>query len=140
MPRKLPVCHLCWQWNLLLAGAALLWGLTLGSSAASAQQPTAPVANAANASADKEQCSQGLGDGTTSKGGSDGHCDQTSESETAPPAYKLLRYEEDYSFLKDPSRRTDFWDPIKYIPLWERDDWHLSFGGEIRERYEIYHN
>src|SRR5438128_1601680 len=35
----------------------------------------------------------------------------------APPAYKLLRYEEDYSYLKDPTRRTDFWDPIKYMPL-----------------------
>jgi len=51
-----------------------------------------------------------------------------------PPAYKLLRYEEDYSYLKDPSCRTDFWDPIKYIPLWRHDDWYVSFGGEVRER------
>jgi hypothetical protein len=39
------------------------------------------------------------------------------------PAYKPLRYEEDYSYLKDPSRRTDFWDAIKYIPLGSREGW-----------------
>jgi hypothetical protein len=59
---------------------------------------------------------------------------------TAPPDYKILRYEEDYSYLKDPSRRTDFWDPTKYIPLWGREDWSLSLGGELRERYEFFHN
>ena len=38
------------------------------------------------------------------------------------PTYKLLRYDEDYSYLKDPARRTDFWDPIKYIPFGHRED------------------
>src|SRR5262249_22203400 len=66
--------------------------------------------------------------------------DQKSECETPPPAYKLLRYEEDYSYLKNPLCRTDFWDPIKYIPLWDRENWYVSFGGELRERYEFYHN
>jgi hypothetical protein len=42
--------------------------------------------------------------------------------------------------LSDPARRTDFWDPVKYIPFWGRDDWYLSFGGEIRERFEFYDN
>ena len=37
------------------------------------------------------------------------------------PTYKLLRYDEDYSYLKDPDRRTDFWDPIKYIPFGDRE-------------------
>ena len=32
-------------------------------------------------------------------------------------SYKLLREDEDWSFLRDPSLRQDFWDPIKYIPL-----------------------
>ena len=58
----------------------------------------------------------------------------------AQPAYKVLRYEEDYRYLKDPSRRTDFWDSIKYIPLGAREDWYLSLGGELRERYEFFHN
>ena len=31
--------------------------------------------------------------------------------------YQLLREDEDWSFLRDPSLREDFWDPIKYIPL-----------------------
>lgn len=57
-----------------------------------------------------------------------------------PTPYKVLRYEEDYSYLKDPRRRTDFWDSIKYIPLGGREDQYLSVGGEVRERYEFFHN
>ena len=48
-----------------------------------------------------------------------------------PPAYKPLRYEEDYSYLKDPDRRTDFWDTLKYIPLGSL----LRTGQVSRERY-----
>lgn len=57
-----------------------------------------------------------------------------------PPPYQHLRYDEDYRYLKDPSRRTDFWDPIKYIPFGGREDWYLSIGGEVRERFEYYRN
>src|SRR5258708_3355573 len=71
--------------------------------------------------------------------------------ETAPPAeakadaprrppYLQLRYDEDYSFLKDPARRTDFLDPLKYIPLNASGEFYLGFGGEARERYEYFHN
>jgi hypothetical protein len=49
--------------------------------------------------------------------------------------YSLLRENEDWSFLKDPSLRQDFWDPIKYIPLGE-DGWYVTIGGEIREVFE----
>ena len=56
------------------------------------------------------------------------------------PPYQRLRYDEDYLYLRDPAKRTDFWDPIKYIPLNSEGDWYLSFGGEARERYEFYHN
>lgn len=56
------------------------------------------------------------------------------------PAYKPLRYEEDYRYLQragaDATRR-DRWDPIKYIPLGAPDT-YLSLGGEIRERFEHY--
>lgn len=45
------------------------------------------------------------------------------------------RFEEDFRFLKGPSRRTDFWDAIKYVPLGNREEWYLSLGGELRERY-----
>ncbi len=43
--------------------------------------------------------------------------------------------EEDWSFLKNPAQRTDFWDPIKYMPL-GRENWYVTFGGEIRYRPE----
>lgn len=55
-----------------------------------------------------------------------------------PPAYKLFRYDEDYRYLRDPAKRTDFWDPIKYIPLGGSPVWYLSIGGELRERFEYY--
>jgi hypothetical protein len=54
-----------------------------------------------------------------------------------PPAYKMLRFDEDYSSLTNPANRTDWFDPVKYIPL--RPDeplWYLTFGGELRERFE----
>ncbi|MBV8229107.1 MAG: alginate export family protein [Planctomycetaceae bacterium] len=55
--------------------------------------------------------------------------------------YKLLRYDEDYSYLKDPSRRTDPLDILKYIPLddWGDDD-YLSLGGTARPRFEFNQN
>ena len=42
-----------------------------------------------------------------------------------------------WSFLKDPSQRTDFFDPIKYIPIGNEDSF-LSFGLEYRIEYERY--
>jgi hypothetical protein len=53
-----------------------------------------------------------------------------------PPdrTYKLLSSDEDWSFLRDPALRQDFWDPIKYIALRNhRDAWYLSIGGEVRQ-------
>lgn len=42
--------------------------------------------------------------------------------------------------LQDPTKRTDVWDPIKYIPLSFDPSWALSLGGELRERFEYYSN
>ena len=56
------------------------------------------------------------------------------------PPFKSLRYDEDYSFLSDPAQRTDFWDPIKYIPIAGGRAGFLSFGGEARGRFEAYEN
>jgi hypothetical protein len=55
-----------------------------------------------------------------------------------PPPYKLFRFEENYRYLQDPAKRTDIWDPIKYIPLSSDPGWFLSLGGELRERFEFY--
>jgi len=59
---------------------------------------------------------------------------------TSPPSYNPSLYLEAYRYLKDPSRRTDFWDPIKYIPLDDAGTIYLSFGGETRQHYENIQN
>jgi hypothetical protein len=56
----------------------------------------------------------------------------------AVPAYQDLRYDEDWSFLKDPLRRADLWDRWKYIPLVENSS--VTLGGESRLRYEFFRN
>ena len=58
----------------------------------------------------------------------------------SPPPFRKLRYDENYEYLRDPSRRSDYLDAIKFIPLNTNRDWNLTLGGEIRERYEYYHN
>ncbi|MDX2131585.1 MAG: alginate export family protein [Planctomycetota bacterium] len=53
-----------------------------------------------------------------------------------PPPFRLFRYDEDYSYLADPARRTSPLDSLKYIPLDDSGDITLSLGGEARSRYE----
>lgn len=63
---------------------------------------------------------------------------QTAQStDTVEPvrSYNILREDENWSFLKDPSLRQDFWDRIKYIPLGPQG-WFLTIGGEAREAFE----
>ena len=57
-----------------------------------------------------------------------------------PPreTYKSLRYEEDWSGLRDPECRTDPFDELKFVPLGEQA--YMSLGGEARLRYERYTN
>jgi Alginate export len=55
-----------------------------------------------------------------------------------PPSYRLERSTEDYSYLRDPARRTDIWDPIKYLQLNRDGSSYLSLGGEVRERFEYF--
>src|SRR6266481_6403539 len=52
------------------------------------------------------------------------------------PLYPLPGYDEDWTFLSDPAKRDDSWDPIKFIPLNEDRKVFLSLDGEIRETYE----
>lgn len=58
----------------------------------------------------------------------------------APPSYKLVRHEEDFRALADPARRTDWLDPLKFIPLSDRPGWFVTLGGEARERVEVFEN
>ena len=63
-----------------------------------------------------------------------------STNSPSPPPYKTVRYDEDYRYLRDPSRRADFLDSAKYIPFDRDGNWWASFGGETRERYEYFQN
>ena len=62
------------------------------------------------------------------------------ETEPSVPGYALNRADENYLYLQDTSRRTDFWDPVKYVPTSASGRSYLSLGGEARERYEYYSN
>ncbi|TWR26318.1 hypothetical protein FPZ43_14225 [Mucilaginibacter pallidiroseus] len=48
-------------------------------------------------------------------------------------SFKLLRYDEDYHFLRDPS--DNFYNRLKYLPLSANNLVYMSFGGEIRNEY-----
>lgn len=54
----------------------------------------------------------------------------------SPPPFKLIRSDEDYSYLADPGRRSSLEDQLKYIRL--GDSGYLSLGGELRERFDSF--
>jgi len=58
------------------------------------------------------------------------------------PVFKNLRYTDDFSYLADRSKRVDAWDQFKYMPIGDGKygPSFLSFGGEMRERFESYIN
>ena len=60
--------------------------------------------------------------------------------QSPPPGfvrYDILRGEEDFGFLRNDSLRTDFLDPLKYLPLSRKQGYYLTLGGDIRYQYEI---
>src|SRR5207237_9573566 len=44
------------------------------------------------------------------------------------------RYEEDYSYLRDPARSSDFFDPLKFIPLGAEGGVYVTLNGAARVR------
>src|SRR5262245_51010130 len=58
-------------------------------------------------------------------------------SPPSPPPFQSLRYDEDWSYLEDETRRSEWLDRLKYIPLNKRGC-YLSLGGEARVRYEYF--
>nr|WP_206079032.1 alginate export family protein [Mesorhizobium camelthorni] len=63
------------------------------------------------------------------------------ENSASPPSLTNLRYTEDYSYLRDPSKRTGaWWEPLKYIPLDSSGTSYLTLGAELRFREEAYWN
>ena len=58
----------------------------------------------------------------------------------SPPPYGLLRQDEDYRYLSNPTCRQDSWDHLKYVPLGSNRDRFITIGGEMREWYEGFRN
>ncbi len=56
------------------------------------------------------------------------------------PSFNSSRYEENFQFLRNPKNRTDFLDPLKYIPLNESESVYLTLGGETRQHFEFIDN
>lgn len=58
------------------------------------------------------------------------------------PKYTFLRQNEDWSSLRGASddQLTDFWDPIKFVPLNDDGSTWASFGGDARLRLENWNN
>ncbi len=58
------------------------------------------------------------------------------------PRYQTLRQNEDWSALADhdTSQTGDFFDPVKHIALSEDGDIWISFGGQVRTRFEVWEN
>ena len=59
---------------------------------------------------------------------------------STPPLYLTLRYEDDYSFLRDAACRSDVWAPVKYVALDPEGSVYASFGADARLRYEYFDN
>lgn len=53
-------------------------------------------------------------------------------------AFKLLRYDENYEYLKDSS--DTFYNKVKFLPLNNEKNVYLSFGGEARYEYVDFNN
>jgi hypothetical protein len=57
-----------------------------------------------------------------------------------PPLAPQGQADQNWSFLSNPTDRTDFWDPLKYIPLNEERNYYLTFWFETRSEYEWFQN
>jgi Alginate export len=53
-----------------------------------------------------------------------------------PTPYHFLRYEDASDDQQNPNWPSDFWEPLKFIPLDYEPDSYINFGGEDRERIE----
>ncbi|KIC62842.1 hypothetical protein RM51_11200 [Chryseobacterium taiwanense] len=53
-------------------------------------------------------------------------------------SFKLLRYDENYEYLKDSS--DTFYNKVKFLPLNAKKNIYLSFGGEARYEYADFNN
>ncbi len=58
-----------------------------------------------------------------------------------PPSISSLRYNEDYSYLRNPAERSGaWWAAYKFVPLDASGSVYLTLGNESRVRFESYRN
>jgi hypothetical protein len=58
----------------------------------------------------------------------------------ARPPLNPFPAEQNWSFLADSPKRTDFFDPVKYFPFGDNPQLYFSLGFEYRIQYEYYDN
>jgi hypothetical protein len=56
------------------------------------------------------------------------------------PEFDVVRYNEDWSVLRNETMRTEWLDRLKYIPLGDKEGQYMSLGGEFRGAYERVQN
>jgi hypothetical protein len=56
------------------------------------------------------------------------------------PTYTSSRFDEDWTVMRDPARRTGVLDRFKWVPLNHEGTWYATFGGELRAGYEYLWN
>jgi hypothetical protein len=61
------------------------------------------------------------------------------QTKPTPPSYLELRWDENWTYLRDRAQRSDYFDPIKHIPL-NHTGSYISIGGESRTRFEYFRN
>ncbi|MDV3458311.1 alginate export family protein [Sphingomonas sp. HF-S4] len=54
--------------------------------------------------------------------------------------YNMSRWAEDWRIMRDPKKRDDFLDRLKYLPIDDSGDIYLTLSGEIRLRSDYYSN
>jgi Alginate export len=63
------------------------------------------------------------------------------QTKQGPPSFDNARFPEDYSYLLDPANRTGaWWEPLKAIPLDPDGVRYVTFGADMRARFEGYLN
>ena len=64
----------------------------------------------------------------------------TGKARAERPDHTFLRFNEDWSVMSDRSRVGDeaYWDGIKFVPLNDRRDVWMSFGGHFQGRLEVW--
>ncbi len=104
-----------------------------------AQQPTATTAQQPTATTAQQPTATTAPTELTEAPTAQSDIQQHQQQQPCRPQYLDLVYDQDWSHIRDCPGH-DFFDPIKYIPLGSKPGWYLTLGGEIRERYDNWHN